>query len=410
MKYRMMLLLAGMMALTGCDGRPKTENRRAGQLAGVVSKPDSKPAVHVYIENSGSMDGYAGRDKTDFKTSVYTYLSDIKIADVTDSLNLFYINGEIIPHSPDVSDFIEKLNPATFRLRGGDRGATNISRLIHTLLQETLENKTAILVSDFIFSPGKGKNAEAYLINQQIGIKMNMAEALKTRDLAVIVYQLSSEFNGTYYNREDRPTLIDGRRPFYIWIMGDAKQVGELRKKIPVSSFKGSGVEHTFTMVRGNQTVDYAIRPGTGKFSLDRQSPKNKITHAGKDHRGKLSFAVNVNFSALLLDDDYLKNPDNYELSDKDYQLHITDAPGGAHGYTHSLNFSSQQIKPSRLSVKLKTGVPQWVEQINDEEGLDIHAEGAMGKTYGISYLINGIYEAFTLKQDFYTEIKISIN
>jgi hypothetical protein len=189
--------------------------------------------------------------------------------------------------------------------------------------------------------------------------------------------------------------------------MGSKEHIGTLHAKVPTSKFKGSGVEHVFSLTQGNQEVDYAIRPGSGKFKLDKKEPKTKLIKAKKDHNGKLSFAVDADFSCLLLDDGYLKHIDNYILNDKDYQLRITGTPTDG---KYSLNMSTEKVKPSQLSIRLRMVVPEWVEQMNDDEGLDINAGGALSKTYGIQYLVNGVYEAFTRHGDFYSEIKISVN
>ncbi|NDV65646.1 hypothetical protein [Bacteroides sp. 224] len=372
--------------------------------------PSIKPTINVYIENSGSMDGYVA-GATDFKHAVYSYLSDIKISNITKEINLFYINSEVVPYGNDISDFIEKLDPNSFRIRGGNRNTSDISNVLKAILQETEENKISIFVSDCIFSPGRNKDADQYLINQQIGIKTNFAEHLgKNPSSTICIYQLSSQFDGFFYNREDEKTKINSRRPFYLWIIGDKKNVSELLGKVQMSKIKGSGVENDFTIMAGNQTIDYAIRPGTGKFRLSKKDPKKGIMKAKKDRNGKVTFAVNANFSQFLLDDTYLKNINNYELNDKDYELTITNSPKANNRYTHSLNLSSDKIKPSHLSIKLKTRIPEWVEQITDSEGLDINANGAINKTYGFKYLINGVYEAFTQQNNSYTEIKISIN
>lgn len=409
------ICLISIITLWGCSRTSKRNSEANEKNSIAAEKPVpsveiTKPAINVYIENSGSMDGYV-KGVTDFKHAVYSYLSDIKISTLTREINLFYINSKIIPYGSDISDFIEKLDPNSFRVRGGNRGTSDISNVLDSILSNTEENTISMLVSDCIFSPGKGKDADQYLINQQIGIKTNFAKYLwRNANSAICVYQLSSQFDGYYYNREDAKKKINDRRPFYIWIIGDKKQVTELSTKIPVSKIKGGGIENTFIIMQGNQTIDYAIRPGTGKFSLDKKEPKKKIVKAKKGHSGKLSFAVNADFSQFLLGDKYLTNVDNYTLNDKDYILAITNSPQGSGSYTHSLNLSSEKVKPSYLSIKLKTHVPEWVERMNDNVGLDIHADESMHKTYGIKYLINGVYEAFTQHNDFYTEIKIGVN
>lgn len=373
-------------------------------------KPDTaKPVVNVYIENSGSMDGYV-KGVTEFEQAVYNYLTDITISEFADSLNLFYINSDIIPQGSDISDFIEKLEPTTFKNRGGKRQTTDISNLLNSVLHETDSNKVAIFITDGIFSPGKARNAEEYLVNQQIGIKRNMADYLaRFPGSAVIVYQLSSQFDGVFYNREDSKTNIKEQRPFYIWILGSTRHLIQLTNKVPVSKFKGNGVENAFSITGGPKSVDYAVKQGSGNFDLDRNDPKHKINNLKRETKGKqntVGFSVNANLSGFLLSDDYLSDTSNYELNNRDYTLTISKAVANGFGYTHQLNFSSENVHKGIISVKLKSQIPKWVEEVND----DIGSEPIDGKTYGIRYQIYGIYEAFTISNNNYTELKIEVN
>lgn len=368
----------------------------------------AKPIVNVYIENSGSMDGYVV-GVTEFEQAVYNYLTDIKISGVTDSLNLFYINSRVIPQGSDIEDFIQRLDPSTFQARGGNRGISDISNVIESILSVTQKNEIAILVTDGIFSPGRGRDASQYLVNQQIGIKRLMADYLQENtNTAIIMYQLSSQFSGYYYNKEDSRIRINEQRPFYIWVIGDVKNLNNLRQQVPESKFKGSGIQNSFSITCGNKVVNYAVKMGSGKFDLDKKSPKNTIKNLEKDTRGKQNtarFSVNANLSGFLLDNDYLKNSSNYDWSSKDFDLAISDAANNPFGYTHQLNLSSESVHKGIISIKLKTQIPNWVNEVNDNDG-SIPMEG---KTYGIKYQILGVYEAFTFNNDFYTELKINI-
>jgi len=397
--------------LCGCSSSGKRNNENAGQTSAndTIIVSTEKPVINVYVENSGSMDGYV-KGITEFEQAVYNYLTDIKISGIADSLNLFYINSKIIKWDSDIQDFIEKLEPNTFRIRGGNRQISDISNVIKSVLSETYKNNISILITDGIFSPGKGKDAGQYLVNQQIGIKNNMAEYLKNNSgAAVIIYQLSSQFNGKYFNKTDAPIQINEQRPFYIWIIGDAKQISELRSKTPEKKFKGSGVQNLFSITAGNKSVNYAVKLGSGSFVLDKKNPKTTITEWGKNSKGHTqntaTFSVNADLSGFLLDDDYLRDEQNYELSDKDFSLSITKAGSNSSGYTHTLNLSSPIVKKEMLSIKLKSRIPQWVEKVNDDNG----SFAVSGKTYGIKYQIQGVYEAFTYDNDCYAEIKVFI-
>jgi len=372
----------------------------------VSSTPLLTPTINVYIENSGSMDGYV-KGVTEFKNSVYNYLSDIMISGVSDSMNLFYINSRVIKFDLTLEDFIQKLDPTIFRRYGGNRGTSDIANVIGDVLNKTKKNEIAILVTDGIFSPGRGVNADEYLINQQIGIKRRMSDYLKKYpNTAVIVYQLSSNFNGTYYNKVDDRISLNEQRPFYLWVIGDAKQVSNLRNKVSDDRFKGSGVQNVFTAIAGNRQIKYALNPSIGTYEKSRIDTRS-IRNLKKDSRtGKVQFAVNADFSDLLLDDSYLLNAANYDNNSK-YTLTVKPYTVQNSAYSHTLTFTAtDRVYSGNISVKLKAVLPTWIEAANDDEG----KTAIKGKTYGIKYQLGGVFDAFTFNNNYYTEIQININ
>lgn len=409
MKHFYFLIIFFILVSSCSNSRTKEQECKNSKPSQINSVQKTKPIINVYIENSGSMDGYV-KGVTEFEQAVYSYLSDIKIAGLTDSLNLYYINSQVIPQGSDIADFIEKLEPTTFKNRGGKRGTTDISNLLKTILNETKPNQIAILVTDGIFSPGKGKNAEQYLVNQQIGIKSNMADYInKNPNSAVVIYQLSSKFDGWYFNREDSKIKITEQRPYYIWLIGNTNLIDTLIKLVPEKNIKGSGVQNIFSITGGKKVVEYAVKMGSGNFDLDKKDPKNTIKNLKKESKGKQNsarFSVNVNLSGFLLTENYLNDVSNYEMNNTDYSLTINKSVSNHFGYTHQLNFESVNVHKGLISVKLKTQIPPWVDEINDEDGTTPISR----KTYGIKYQIHGIYEAFTISNNYYNEIKIKIN
>ncbi|MDR2146281.1 MAG: hypothetical protein LBE91_07480 [Tannerella sp.] len=350
---------------------------------------------------------------TEFKQAIFGYLGKIKMSGFTDTLNLFYINSLILPQGTVIKDsnavimqdFVQKLNPATFKSKGGNLGISDIANVIKTVLSETQQNEIAILVTDGIFSPGKA-NAADYLSIQQTGIAVSVDEYLdKYPNTAVIVYQLSSNFKGIFYNKADAKISINEQRPYYMYIFGDAKYLSDLRKKAPDNDFKGGGIKNVFSIVSGSQPVKYFINPSIGKFKKSKKETKTTIEDLKKDsHTGKVKFAVNVDFSGLLLDEDYLLNSNNYENNSK-YDLEIKPSTTKGKGYTHTLNFSSDKVSKGDVVVRLKIVLPAWVGDANDDDG----STASEGKTYGIKYQIDGIFDAFTFDNKYYTEIKINI-
>lgn len=413
MKRNLIVLFSALLFLSACGNNKKRGSidfPKKVPIVKTITEDEIKPIVSVYIENSGSMFGYVQGGVTEFEDAIHNYLVDVKRSKITDSLNLFYINSEIIPQGSDISAFIEDLTPASFKAKGGNLGVSDIADVLKSVLSKADENDISIMVTDGIFSPGKGVDAEPYLVRQQTEIKNTMGKYLDLYpNTALLIYQLSSQFNGIYYNREDYKTTINTQRPYYMWVVGDVKHINNLRSKVPDSKFKGGGVQNLFSITSGNKNIDYAVKMGSGNFRLDKKAPKNTILNLRRDTKGKqneVRFSVNANLSGFLLDDAYLLDVSNYDPNNTNYTLAINKASSNNHGYTHTLDLSSDNVHKGRISIKLKSHIPQWVEDINDDDGSE-HVEG---KTYGIKHQVHGVYEAFTFKDNSYTEIIININ
>lgn len=408
------LALLGVVIATifsSCGGRPLPPTSQAGVaqiepplMDAVFSAQLPKCNVNVYIENSASMDGYV-KGVTEFEQAIYSYTSDIKLADFCDALNLNYINSKILRQPDDVSDFIEKLEPNSFKIKGGDRGTTDISDLFQSIMKEQGENDIAILVSDFVFSPGR-KDANEYLTNQQIGIKTHFVTRLKEdSNYAAVLYRLVSKFDGKYYNRVDAPVQISAERPFFIWLLGNKDQLQRLTSEIKKENIKGKGVQNTFCISKMSQATPYSIlpMPRVGTFQIDPANVKTSILKAKVDKKNpneKFMVSFGVDFSAFLLEDSYLMDPGNYEINNKAYSIEIIKNPNSATSqYTHIIKLKLDASQPviSRGNIKvslLKKSAP-WADSLTDYDGMDINAEGAMDKTFGLKTLIDGIYDAY---------------
>lgn len=399
--------------MTACGGGPPIPSINAGSAAG-VEESIVKCVYNIYVENSGSMDGYV-KGKTEFEQSVYSYLSDIKISDICSEMNLYYINSMMYKQPSDVADFIEKLEPDTFRLRGGNRATTDISNIIGDILDSHGKDTVSILVSDFVFSPGSGVNADEYLLNQQIGIKNHFAYKKKNNpNLAMMIYQLSSKFEGKYYDRNNKPYNINQQRPFYMMIIGDSHHLKTLSQKIAKDKIKGSGVINSYSLSRAAAKVDYGVlaMPKIGSYNPDPASPLTSIKGAKIDRKGqntKFMMSIGVDFSELLLDDDYLMDSANYKISNKSFMVSVDKATNNTK-YTHiiklSLNPQLANLYKGPLSVELLKKPSTWSESVTNPD--DVGAQNiTTDKTYGFKYLVGGVYDAYSSETAY---VKLNIN
>lgn len=407
-------LLLGALSVIGCDshrGKNGGVSNKRDTATAYISPVEFNPIINVYIENSGSMDGYV-KGQTEFEHIVYNYLVDLKQIRIAKELNLNYINSQILPQQDDINDFIEKLEPSSFKAKGGNRGASDIALMIKDILSEMSDSIVSIFISDCIFSPGRGKDADDYLNNQQIGIKNYIGDYINDHpQFAVVGYRCMSQFEGYCYDKNDAGKYYKGSRPFYIWLLGGQGAINRIRIEMQKNNRPLQGVENVFTAFAGGTDMPdscYAVKIKSGKFDLDKLDPKHSIRNLKADKGGKIRFSVEVNYAPLILSDDYLCDTSHYELSDPKYELVSVERIKEYKKYSHVLTFETEHVHPSTLDVFLKTEVPAWPKQYNDDDGneiTDINAD----KTYGIKYMTEGIASAI-FRKDYYARMTININ
>lgn len=408
------LLMFCVFVIVGCKShRGGSTNRTAERdtATAYISAVEYNPIINVYIENSGSMDGYV-KGQTEFEHIVYNYLVDLKQIRIAKKLNLYYINSQILPQQDDINDFIEKLEPSSFKAKGGNRGSSDIALMIKDILAEMNDSVVSIFISDCIFSPGKGKDADDYLNNQQIGIKNYLGDYIYDHpQLAVVGYRCISQFEGYCYDKNDLGKYYKGPRPFYIWLFGGQGALNRIRIEMQKNNRPLKGVENVFTVFKGGAEMPdscYAIKIKSGSFDLDKSDPKHSIKNLKADKGGRIRFSVEVNYAPIILSDDYLCNTELYELSDPKYELVSVEKIKDYKKYSHVLTFETDHVHPSTLDIVLKAGVPTWPKQYNDDEGNEITEDNA-DKTYGIKYMTDGIASAI-IRKDYYTRMTININ
>ncbi len=384
--------------------------------------------INVYLENSASMDGYV-KGVTEFETAIYNLLGDFKISGVCDSLNLNYINKSI-PYSKknalsaDIQDFIEKLEPSTFKQRGGDRSTSDLSNILTTVLTTVNDKNAAVLISDFVFSPGSNADAQDYLNNQGVGIKISFAQKLKEFDLSAVVIQLQSSFDGLYYDKTNKPKQINCKRPYYIWIIGNTKQITDILGKKILDNMKG-GYQNRLVLqsIKQANEPNIKIQPNATFGSFDRNEIGNQIISVAKESKdpetkGFFGFNVAVDFSGSMQDGNYYIDTANYKLSNGNYNLKIesinaNNSAASLSGFTHLLKLQTTSLRDGLLRIDVVGKTPSWVYNSSSNDDSNIAGDDReKQKTFGFRYLMEGVLDAFypkTNSNNSFSSIKITI-
>ena len=86
-----------ILFIYGCNGQ--SGKKRPLPIVPAIKLPaktSAKPLYNIYVENSGSMNGFV-QSQAEFKETVGNFLADLEINDLAKSINLNYINSTIIP-------------------------------------------------------------------------------------------------------------------------------------------------------------------------------------------------------------------------------------------------------------------------------------------------------------------------
>lgn len=379
-KQKYSVLLFFILILCGSCGKPKmdidyTPVSVAGQSA-------HSTLLKVFLENSGSMDGYMC-DGSELKDAVKGFVSST--SSDFDSLSLNFINTSIIPRGNDYRHFIEGLNPVTFKTAGGNRGNTDIGELIDRIIAQTDGNTVSMFISDCILDVPEGL-ATDFFTDRQIDVTNAIKRFKNKADNAVIVMQLESRFIGRYYGLDGVTSLNGEKRPYYIWLFGPSALLAKVIKDSPIEEIK-HGVKNWVAFCK-KQTIPFEITNQYGNAPKQMSPTRN----------GVYEVLVKANLNGLLQSEQSLTDVSHYKVRNASQVkvCAIKKIAVGESPYTHIITLNiSKSIKPCAevLSYGNANQVPRWVNDSNEDTGKDIKKN--MDKTTGIKYLIEGVVEAY---------------
>ena len=397
----------------------------------LAGPPPEEATYQVFLENSGSMDGYV-RGTTAFKDDIYQLLVDIGY--ISDRLMLFYINSQPIPYTEGTEDFISNLEPGEFQRRGGNRSNSDLNQIFTSLLGRTSDQRVILLISDFILSLEEG-DTQDLLNRQRISVYNTFRQRLEEEPFATYLVKMYSDFSGNYYTLNDRPVSLENvRRPYYLCFVGPPATIRALPKELNVDQLPGFERSYTLLPTETPEVPFYTVLNNTykrGQFRTDRSAAGSGYVHGIEnveasqrgEFEGSFGFSVAANLSEVAVDEQYLLNPENYETSgyqlDTVYTLsqvsafHPRDRTMVEGKTTHVLVFSTTDRNYPDLRFSLKRQVPDWVAQTHTDDDSQIKTDDALhAQTFGFRYLVAGIEEAYrsVFGQNPYFTLEVSVN
>jgi hypothetical protein len=424
------------------------EHRRGEQSDPEIFNPKEaaensiKPKVKVFIENSGSMDGYV-RGIKDFEIVVGKLLvlcKDYCSQNSKNNFDVFFINKKVYP-APEIkelTDFARALEPnQNSPYNKGDRSESILNDVLRNIIDSTNENSISILVSDCIYSLEPTKDTKGSLGYQQNGtmeVFLNKFRQNSNLNFTTCIYKMESDYEGNYFPYDYNPKLKNSinlynnqvKRPYYIWVIGESKKINDFNSKINFAGLKG--FEHSYILsnfIKEKQPYFTVLKETNivGSFKpTDRSAKEVKSICDVEFTDGTLQFSIAIDLGNIPVDPSYLTNPKNYIVPDgfvvksidtiNRSKLTLRDmVTVEKTTATHFVTVTTtSKFTAQDLTLALSNKMPTWVEQSNSVDDRNVKDE--IDKTFGLSYLVQGVSDAYTTQnpeQTSYFKIIITI-
>lgn len=394
----------------------KIANKRRGLPAPEIYNPDiidpklEKAMVKVFIENSGSMDGYV-RNTTEFEAALSDLLVQIQYKYENENLNINFINTKVYPSVVhEVNDFVESLEPSDAPYKVGNRSVSKLNEVLKMILDSTSQKNISILVSDCIYSLESNKDTEGALEFQKSLTKGAFLEKSKEFAFSTIILKMNSMFEGTYYDKNNKTTELEGNlRPYYIWIIGSEEQIMEFSDNINLKSLKGFENSYVLSNSSFNKQPFFTVLAETNKIGSFKQTDRrarevNSINNVEFED-GKFQFSIAIDLKDIPVDKAYLANSNNYKVPDGFDVVAINKIDQNLMppndftkvSKTSATHFITISMNPKylvkNLQLELSNQIPEWVKESNSSDDTNITEE--LNKTFGLLYLVQGVSGAY---------------
>lgn len=426
-----LLAVIGLILFVSCNSNPQSRQRKrnndhppATENTGPAPKVMAK--YNILIENSGSMNGYVATG-SDFKDAILGLITDLKSKSITDVINIYYINQQLCAQKmqampKEIEYFFTHLNPASMSRSGCGTRSSYIPEIIQKAVNSNTDDVN-ILVSDFIFSDSLGASPQ-YLQAAKNTVKLYLSDALKKRDLSIIILKLNSQFEGKYFIESKRPNWVDLsgkkiRRPYYIIIFGNKPALHHFLSKINFDDYKGFENSYYLLEPAGSRPAAKVIRNNKiGDFEIEQPSTSLVINKANSGGRNTdptiFQFCVAANLDFLKMNDSYVMDPGNYNVSGNYTIASITkntdETNESLKGYTHLFTLKTTDLKQMQdVTIRLRSKLPSWVQASSTIDDSNPFDSAQQRQTFGFEYLARGISEAYADHNEGKEQLAITI-
>ena len=403
------------------------------QSSPVISPKAGDTTINIYIENSGSMNGFIN-NASSFQDAIQKMMVLLKYYYGEKAIKLNYINTAVhpqqIPANVAIEDFAARmLTPAKFKGTGNVH-STDLNDIVKMVLNGVDDQSLSILISDCIYSiVGSGTTTTllAGCKNKTMGEFLEKSKEFP--DLATTVVKLASHFEGYYWDFKHpsgtASQTLSCSRPYYMCVIGTEANVDVFNDHISVEEMNGYQDKYILSCSDFSE-VNYSVLPNTHKMAMFRVrgATPYKTLEKARLHGNLFQFAIAADLSTMPMSSSEKLDVSNYSVIQGEYtingiyeidtdHMHPVDrAIVNELNLTHEIVVSTDAY-PADITVGINRAVPQWVKSTSSSDDTQINQDTQeQGRTFGLQYFVEGISDAYkevAQRKDYLTEFKITI-
>ncbi len=417
-------LLLLLFLVTSCKSdHVRGENSEKTELSKSETLPLATPlgaTVKVYFENTLSMDGYI-KGNTNFKDVFRELLVAVDNENDIDLETEFYLlNNELTPTNfgVDNTKISEKLTPISTAGKG-NKGSSNFEEILNTVLQNQEGDVISVIMADFIYSPEGEADTPSALNKLRTYTQDAFLKAVnQNNDLETRVYSFTSDFDGTYYDINNKHIQGVKSRPYYYFVIAPNYLMPVFANNIAAQLKKAPGYQNEVLFTSANfSSIPTEILTATAN--------KGRIKARGRDIEvvsypkgGDLEFTVLADFSELPVDNKYILDINNFKLANPEFSIKDIGVVNGKNidfedlgnikmdpstlvriknkTFTHAILFKAEGRVSEDLKFALKKRIPNWIKRANSEDDRQIRNDSLeQTKTFGFGHLVEGVSKAY---------------
>lgn len=404
-------LLVAIVLFVGKGRQHEGESTEHFLPADTVTVKTAKPVVKIYMENSGSMNGYVTTN-SQFKNALGHLIT--KADGFYSGTSLDFINQGIY-HTPlcdDLDNFVLNLNPASMQV--GNTSSTDINKIFKMILDHTQRDTVSVLVSDCMYDVDNVGNLLSAAASSTTGTFMKAIRRAREskKEFAAIIMQCMSEFSGNYYEG-NQAMACNGERPYYVIVMGNLEQVMDFNRHMELEDTSTGlpGLKHKFmlssepTWELNSMNARLYSSNFTNALRIQAHHDGLNVRKVTLDHdKTNFNFAVGLGVSQLFSDESYLLDINNYEVEPEQYKItdvndkaKFTECDFFRHPITLQLVALGQNYVP-KVTIRLKNQIPSWVSECSYNQRQATLPPSH--QSYAIYEMVEGIYGAFYNSKD----------